>query len=389
MSAAGDGMTFAAVPLLAARLSQDPAQVALVQVAEYSSWLLLGLVAGALADRWDRLRIMAATDLARAGLFGAFAAAVAAGRGGLATVVAVAFLAGLAGILNQNASSAFLPSVVPKDRLETANSWLQAGLTVPSSMVGPAVGGLLFVVAAALPFTVDAVSFAASGVLVLTLRGGLQRLPRPAEHPPLRDALAEGLRFLWRSQVLRTLCLLLAVVNGTSAAVVAVAVLFVRNVLDLPERGFGVLLAVLAVGGLAGTVVAPWVRRRLGTSVIVALTLAMQGAAMVAVGLAASLPVTVVGFLLAGFTGGMWNVATISLRQRIVPDALLGRVTSAYRLVGLGSMPAGAAAGGLVAQAYGLRTTFVVAGLGAGLGLLAALRWLPRSVVEEAEAAAA
>jgi Na+/melibiose symporter-like transporter len=252
--------------------------------------LLLGLVAGALVDRWDRLRIMATTDLARAALFGAFAFAVATGRSSLALIVAVAFVAGLAGILNQNASLAFVPTVVDRERLETANSWLQAGLTVPSSLLGPPLGGLLFVAAASLPFTVDALSFAASGVLVLTLRGSVRQQPRTSAHPPLRAALVEGMRFLWHSQVLRVLCLLLAVVNGSAAAVVGIAVLFVRQTLGLPERGFGLLLTVFAVGGLAGTVLAPWARRRIGTSGIVALVLGTQSAAMLLTGLVPTLP---------------------------------------------------------------------------------------------------
>jgi MFS family permease len=388
VSAAGDGVTFVAIPLLAARLTQDPAQVALVQTAEYTSWLLLGLVAGALADRWDRLRIMASADLARAALFGGFAAVVATGRASLAVIVTVAFVAGVAGIMNQNAASAFLPTVVPRARLETANSWLQGGMTVPSSLIGPPLGGLLFVAAASLPFTVDAVSFAVSGLLVLTLRGSTRRTARAAAPPPLRRALAEGLLYLWRSQVLRTLCLLLAVVNGSSAAVVGIAVLFVRQTLGLSERGFGLLLTLFAVGGLAGTVAAPWARRRLGTSRIVQLVLVVQAGAMLLTGLVPTLAATVAGFLLAGTTGGMWNIATISLRQRIVPDALLGRVTSAYRLVGLGSMPVGAAAGGLVAKAYGLPATFVVAGAAAAVGAVAAVWWLPSSVVGRAELSA-
>ena len=119
VSAAGDGLTFVAIPLLAARLTQDPAKVALVQTAEYTSWLLLGLVAGALADRWDRLRIMAVTDFVRAVLFGLFALAVAEGQVGLPLLIGFAFLTGVTGILNQNAASAFLPAVVAKDKLET------------------------------------------------------------------------------------------------------------------------------------------------------------------------------------------------------------------------------------------------------------------------------
>lgn len=389
VSAAGDGLTFVALPLLAARLTQDPARVALVQTAEQASWLLLGLVAGALADRWDRLRIMAVTDLVRVVLFGGFAAAVAAGRVGLPLLIVFAFVTGVAGILNQNAASAFLPAVVARDRLESANSWLQVGMTVPSSMLGPPVGGVLFVAAASLPFTVDALSFLVSGLVVLTLSGAVQRAPRTEAPPPLRQALGDGLRFLWGSQVLRTLCLLLAVFNAVSAGVLGVLVLFVQDTLGLSEKGYGVLLVVFAVGGVVGMAASSGARRRLGTSGLVPTVLGVQAVAMLLTGLAPSVVTAAVGFALAGATSGLWNVATISLRQRIVPDELLGRVTSAYRLVGLGAMPVGSAAGGLLARAYGLTAPFVVAGVVLLACTLAAVRWLPRSVVERAEDAAA
>ena len=388
VSSAGDGLTFVAIPLLAARLTQDPAKVALVQAAEYTSWLLLGLIAGALADRWDRLRIMAVTDLVRAVLFGLFAVAVAEGKVGLPLLIGFAFVTGVTGILNQNAASAFLPAVVAKDKLESANSWLQAGLTVPSTLLGPPLGGVLFVAAASLPFTVDAVSFAVSGVIVLSLGRRMTRVPRTEPHPPLRAALAEGLRYLWQSQVLRVLCLLLAVFNAMSAAVLGILVLFAQEELGLSETGYGLLLVVFAVGALLGMAVSSPARRRLGTSGVVVAVLAVQALANLAVGLAPTVAVTAVAFVLSGATSGMWNVATISLRQRIVPDALLGRVTSAYRLIGLGAMPVGAAAGGLIARSYGLAAPFLVAGVLLLMSLLAALRWLPRSVVEQAEATA-
>ncbi len=386
ISAAGDGLTFVAIPLLAARLTRDPAQLALVQTAEYSAWLLFGLVSGALADRWDRLRIMAATDLVRVVLFGGFALAVVEDRVGLPLLVVLAFLAGATGILNQNAASAFLPLVVRRDRLEVANAWLQGGLSVPTSMLGPPLGGVLFVAAGWLPFTVDAVSYLLSALVVLSLAGRVPRAPRSAAPPPIRAALAEGLRFLWGSRVLRTLCLLLAVFNGVSAAVLGILVLFAQETLGLSERGYGVLLVVFAVGVLIGMALSSWVRRRLGTSGVVVGVLATQSAALLATGLAPSVPTAAVAFAVAGATGGMWNVATISLRQRVVPDALLGRVTSAYRLVGLGSMPVGSALGGLLARGFGLAAPFVVGGVLLALAAAAALRWLPRSVVEAAEA---
>ncbi len=388
VSAAGDGLTFVALPLLAARLTRDPAQVALVQAAEQSAWLVLGLVSGALADRWDRLRIMAVTDLVRFVMFGAFAFAVADGRAGLPLVVGFAFVVGLLGVFNLNAASAFLPAVVHRDRLETANTWLQVGMTVPSTMLGPPIGGVLFVAAVSLPFTVDSVSFLASGLVVLSLRGRV-RLPARAEAPPpLRAALAEGVRYLWRSQVLRTLCLLLAVFNGVSAAVLGVLVLVATDLLGLSERGYGLLLVVFAVGGLLGMAASSRVRAALGTSGIVVMVLAVQAVAMLAFGLAPSVPMLAITSVAAGATSGMWNVATISLRQRIVPDALLGRVTSAYRLVAFAAMPVGAALGGLLARGYGLAAPFKVAGVLLVGCTLAALRWLPPSAVAAAEAAA-
>ncbi len=388
ISAVGDGLTFVALPLLAARLTRDPAQVALVQAAEHSSWLLLGLVSGALADRWDRLRIMAVTDLVRSVLFGAFAVAVVGGYVTLPLLAAFAFVVGLFGVMNLNAASAFLPAVVRRERLETANSWLQVGMTVPSTMIGPPLGGVLFVAAVSLPFTVDAVSFLVSGLIVLSLRSRVHRAPRTEAPPPLGAALAEGIRFLWGSIVLRTLCLLLAVFNGVSAAVMGILVLFATETLGLSETGYGVLLVVFAVGGLAGMVSVSRVRAMLGTSGVVVLVLAVQAAAMLATGLAPSVPMLAAGSLLAGATSGMWNVATISLRQRIVPDALLGRVTSAYRLVAFAAMPVGATLGGLLARAYGLAAPFTVAGVLLAGCTVAALRWLPASAIAAAEAAA-
>lgn len=229
-----------------------------------------------------------------------------------------------------------------RQQLEVANTWLQAGLTVPSSLVGPALAGLLFAAAASLPFAIDAVSFGVSGVLVLTLARPVA-VERPAP-PPLWSSLVEGMRYLWGSQVLRTLCLLLAVVNGTAAAVVSVAVLYVQDVLGLGERGFGLLLGAFALGGLGGMALTSWARERLGTSGIVRAVLLVQAGTM---------------------------------------------LTSAYRLVGLGSMPVGSATGGLIARGFGLSAPFVLAGIVSLLGALAAVRWLPQRVIQDATSAAA
>jgi MFS family permease len=374
LSSLGDGFTFVALPLLAARLTRDPGRIALVVGAEYTAWLLFGLVAGALADRWERRRIMAVTDIVRIGLFGAFAALVAADRATVTLLVVFAFCAGTLGILNQNSASAFLPNLVSRDHLEPANAWLQAGLVVPSMFVGPALGGLLFVAAPSLPFTVDAVSYLVSAALVLSIRVS-RTSDAEARATGLLAQMGEGLRWLWRSRVLRVLCLLLALVNGTFAAVSGILVLYAQEVLGLSERGYGLLLSVIALGTVAGSALAGMANRVLGPARIVPFLLLSQGIAMLAVAATGSLTVAVAGFFVGGVASGLWNISTISLRQRIVPDRLLGRVTSAYRMVGLGAMPLGALAGGVLARAYSLTSTLVVAGVLSVLGTVAALRW--------------
>jgi MFS family permease len=389
LSALGDGFTYVALPLLAARLTHDPARIALVAGSEYTAWLVFGLVSGALADRWERRRIMAVTDLVRIGLFGGFAAVVAADRATVTILVVLAFCAGALGILNQNAASAFLPSMVARDQLEPANAWLQAGLVVPSMFVGPALGGLLFVAAPSLPFSVDAVSYLVSAALVLSIRSGrLSGTESPTAG--LLAQMREGLGWLWSSQVLRVLCLLLAVVNGTFAAVSGVLVLYAQEVLGLSERGYGLLLSVIALGTVAGSALATRAGRSIGPAKIVPLLMLTQGVAMLAVAATGSLAVAVAGFFVGGLGSGLWNIATISLRQRIVPDRLLGRVTSAYRMVGLGAMPLGAVTGGALARGFGLATPLVVSGALSLLGTAAALRWFTaRDVTAALEASGA
>ena len=151
--------------------------------------------------------------------------------------------------------------------------------------------------------------------------------------------------------------------------------LYAQEVLGLSERGYGLLLSVMALGTVAGSALAQIANRSLGPARIVPLLMLTQGVAMLAIAATGSLAVAGAGFFVGGLASGLWNIATISLRQRIVPDRLLGRVTSAYRMVGLGAMPLGAVSGGALASAFGLTSPLVVSGVLSLLSTVAALRW--------------
>jgi MFS family permease len=238
----------------------------------------------------------------------------------------------------------------------------------------------MFAVAVALPFGVDAGSFALSAILLATLpRRGRQRIG----HPPMRTAVAAGLRYLAHHRLLRTLALLLAVNTFCGQLGNATLVLLATRTLHLDARGYGLLLAGAAIGSLFGGLVSARVIERAGARA--ALLTALATNAVVFVGIGLSPNAIALGALLAvnGFVITLWNIVTVSLRQQIVPAELLGRVNSVYRMLGWGLIPLGALAGGLVAHAFGLRAPYPVAGVLRGLALLTVMPVLIRAMRTE------
>lgn len=372
VSSLGDGVRYVAFPLLAASLSHDPRAVASVAVAGYLPWPLFGLVGGAMADRTDRRRLMWRTDVFRAALVAGCALAVLTAGAPIALLAVVAFLLGLAETFFENAASAIVPMLVEEPAIERANSWLFSTQTVMSTLLGAPIGGALFAIARSVPLVADAVSFVLSAVLVALVAGTFH--PRAGGGPTsFRQDIAEGLRWLLAHRLLRVIAVLLAVINATFAAAEAVLVLYSLEVLRLPAYGYGVLLALVAIGGLLGTLVAGALRRLLGLRwVLVGVGLAQAGA-LLAAGLTSSRLLVVAGLLLLGGVSMVWNVVTVSLRQRLVPAALLGRVTSSYRVIGIGAMPVGAALAGVLARGYGLHMPYLASGLLLAAATLACL----------------
>ena len=373
ISFAGDGVFYGAVPLLAASLTRDARLVSLVDALTMAGWLGLCLVSGVAIDRWRKTAVMWRVDAIRAVLMLVFTALVVTGRGSIGVVLAISFAIGLASPFFDNASSAVLPEIVEPGSLERANSWNQTSLLLCANLVGPPVGAALFVWNAGLPMGIQAVSFVGSALLVARVAGASRRPePRPARSSARE--LVEGLRYLWDHELLRSLGMLLAVINGVMGGIVAIFVLFVLEVLTLPQAAYGWLVAAFAVGGLIGAYVAARVRATVGIfgTVVGAALMFALGAALL--GSTPVLPVVVVAIVLTGLASVLWNVVTISLRQRIVPKELLGRVTSVYRMVGMGATPLGAIGAGALAHTSGIRVTYLV---GAAILLLAVAAFAP------------
>jgi MFS family permease len=376
--------------------------IAGVAFAQRLPWLVFSLHAGVIVDRGDRRRLMVSMNTIRFAITVAVTAAVAMDVMVIPALYVAALALGAAEVIYDNSNQTILPRIVAKDRLERANGNMWGAELVMNQFIGPPLGGFLIALAIAVPFGVDALTFGVSALLVGLIGGTFRSTPvaEPgAERRSMRQDIAEGLRWLWGHKLIRRFAVLLGVMNGISTAMFAIEVLFVQEILGLDSRGFGLLATASALGGIAGSQLAPNLTKRIGPGPSLYLTLITGAATGTAIGLTSNAVVVAIMFALFMFTAVLWNVITVSFRQSVIPDHLLGRVNSVYRLFGWGSMPIGAAIGGaLVAvsepsfgREFALRLPFFVSG---GVHLVAFLYALGRLSTaniraEEAKAAAA
>ncbi len=387
----GDGLDSAALPLLIALLTRDPLLVSGVAIANKLPWLIFSLQAGAIADRVDRKRLMGLVNAARFALMATLGVAVLGDWATIWMLYVVAFALGIGETLFDNAAQAFMPALVHRDQLEKANGRLFAAEIVTNQFLGPPLGGFLFGIAAALPILLDAGTYAVSAALILAIPGAYaaQRAAGTGARRRMRTEIAEGLRWLWNHRLLRALGLMLGVLNGMASAGFAIFVLFALEILGVSEFGFGVLLTLGAAGSVLASVIADRVVDRFGRATALIGSVVIFATTSIGIGLTSS--AIVVGALSAasGFGTVVWNIITVSLRQTIIPDELLGRVNSVYRFLGWGAMPLGALLGGALASLFGLRAPFIVGGVVMLVALAPLLRVVNRRTIEEARSGAA
>jgi len=408
----GDGVGLVAYPWLASAVTRNPVLIALVTVAQRLPWLLFTLPAGVITDRLDRRRIMIAANGARAVLTGLVALAVLWRGGSLpgpdelddiistewvlyGCVLAATMLLGVGEVLYDNSAQTFMPRIVASDDLERANGRLWASETTANQFLGPPLGSLMLAAGFALPFFVDAASFAVSAALIMTIAA----TPQPAREVvrrPWRTDLREGFSWLWHHELLRPMAIILGFLNGLGAVTFAVFVLFAQDILGTSTTEFAALTMAGAIGGIVGGWTASAVSRRLGSGPSLWLTLLGGATTWAVIGLASNVPTVAAMFATYTFLAVLWNVITVSLRQSIIPDHLLGRVNSVYRFFAWGMIPIGAFIGGLVVtvtdaiadRELALRMPWFVAAIGQFAVFLYAAPRLSTARMDSARAAA-
>ncbi|WP_247048331.1 MFS transporter [Arthrobacter rhizosphaerae] len=384
-----DGMAKIALPLIAVGVTDSPVLIAGLGVALTSPWLLFALLAGAVVDRVDRRRAMFVANTFRATLLLILALLFLLDLGSIWALYVVAFGIGTAETLYDTSAQSILPQVVGRQLLSRANARLHAAELTANQFIGPPLGGLLVAAGAAVSLAAPAALWVVAVGLLLLVCGSFRVNHNSGS--TLRSDIAEGLRFLWRNQILRTFAIMVGVFNFASSATFTILVLHAvgpGSSLQLSEPGYALLLTSVAAGMLVGSLAAAWVEKRLGR--FLSLAVALTGSTLIyAVLIFSANPLLIgAGFFAGGVAIALWNVIAVSLRQRITPDHLLGRINSSNRLLAWGTLPLGAAAGGVIAEYFGFQAVFVTMGL-LTVAVLAGLGSITNKKIENAEREAA
>jgi MFS family permease len=365
----GDGIAISAGPLLVAAQTSDPFLVAMALLSQYLPNLLFGLPAGAIADRFDRRRIIAGINLARGTVLAVLASTIISGTVSIAVVLVALFVLGTGEVFADIASASLPPRVVAREELVVANARLSAGSLLTNRLLGPPIGAFLFSVGMALPFATNAACFALGSLLVLrvltTERDVAEEGAGESRH--IVAEMVDGVQWLVAHPPMRTLALTIIAFNVTFGAAWGVLVLYARERLGMDAVGFGLLTTAAAVGGIFGTVSYGRLARRFSLGDIMRAGLFIETSTHLVLAITTSAVIALATFVVFGAHEFIWGTTATVIRQRAVPDALLGRVTGVYQVGLIGGLVVGTPIGGLLARTFGITAPFWFGFIGSAL----------------------
>lgn len=361
ISALGDAVSFTALPLLVLALTGSGFAMGVVGALQALPDLLFGMVAGALADRSDRKRMMFLADLGRAALTALIPLSVFLGGPTMAVILLVAAPMSVLRSLFLAAYTASVPALVGRSQIGRANSIFEAIYSV-GFIVGPAIAGLLAATIGPGPtLAIDAASFALSALALALVRRDL-RAPVDRPRASLRAEIREGIDYILAHPILRSAIAFWGLVSVATAPLVTALAVHVTRDLGLEETVLGLILTAYGVGTVAGSLVATRSTRRAVAPVLLGGTL-LTGGCLVIVATVPVVPVLLAVALVSGVAQSMVLVTYITLRTVQSPDALLGRIGSTARVVSLGLQPVGLLAGGLLIDLTDGSTAIAVMGI--------------------------
>ena len=388
----GDGFSLVAFPLLAVTLTDDARAVALVSVFRFLPFLLLGLPAGVLLDRFDRRVVSMVALSARAAAMAVMAVLVASDSASIPLISVMAFLIGTGEIAADSNLPAMVQGVVDPERLEIANSRLSATQTVSNVLVGPPLGALFFAASPTSPFALAAALYLGAAGLLWRLPGDYRPnvdVPQDAGEPNeanpsgpfarFRQELTVGLRYVWSHPVLRPLALSVALFAFVGEAGNAVFVILATERFGLSEFEFGLLIGLDGVVSVIMSFFVAGLVRRTSHSISMRFSVVTYVLAALLFGTTTVLAGIVLAAVFSGLSDPSWNVISGTVRQRLVPKEIFARMMTAYLFIAWGMQPFGALLGGVIAEQWGPQWVYLMSGAAVG-SLLVLARPMFRAV---------
>ena len=382
----GDGILLAAGPLLVASLTRDPFLISLALLAQQLPWFLVSILAGVVADRVSRVRLLVLAESTRVVALLGIVVLLLTGTLTVWWLYALLFVVGLGEVFFDNAWNAMVPDAVPHVHLGVANARMSVLFNVGNQLAGPAIGGALFALGAVWPLSTTALLLVVAIVVLLRLR--VDRPPRPegTETGPIltggvaariRRSTTSGLRWLWGNDAIRTLFLAITLLNVTFGMTWSVLVVVAHERLGLSDVGYGLLLACSAVGGIAGALLFGRLERHFSYGTLMRVCLTLEVLLHAALALTTHPIVAGVILVVFGAYASVWGVLGRTVQSRVIPSHIRGRVSSVYLLGVFGAIAVGAPVGGWIAQQFGVTTTLWAAAAVTAVIVVAVWRQLP------------
>ncbi len=374
VSQLGTQFTQLAIPVIAVTLlGATEWQVGLLTAAETAAFLVVGLPAGAWIDRMLKRRVMIAADLVRALALAVIPALWFAGSLEIWHLIIVGTVVGVGTVFFDVSYQSYIPVLVRSEQVGRANSYLETTGQI-SRIGGPGLAGLLLtIVSAPVLIIVDAVSFLVSAFALSRVRDS-ETLRPAAERESLPKEIGEGLRFVFGHPILWRITATTATSNLFGMLIATLEVILILREIGLSPAAFGLILGIGSVGGLLGALATPWLTKHVGEGTAVSLSALAMGVAFAAVPLSGmfpgvALPLLIAGTFVQSFLVLVYNITQVTMRQRLTPPRLLGRMNASIRFVVWGVNPIGALAAGALGTAIGIIPTMWIGVVG---GIVAA-----------------
>lgn len=369
-----------AAPLLAITLTKDPILISMMSALVMLPWLLFAIPIGLIVDRVDKRLLVTFTNSLRFIIAGLLSLAIATDVVTIYWLLLAAFLIGICEVASDTAAQSLIPVILEKKNFEKANSRLNIAETVIQNFVGAPLSGFLYATAIVLPFLLNSLGFLIAAIFVFLIPAhlisqGSAEVKKDVEKKSFIGDIKFGLSYLWNDRPLRRLVATTTSLGFFYSLSTSTLILFITEVLALPAKYFGVLMAGAGSGAVLGGILTPALSKKFGRGRVLSVAIFLSSITVFFQGISPNVWVFgVIGFI-SSFTITNWNILLMSCYQVLIPSELYGRIHGARRTFVWGVMPIGAFIGGVIAH-NGLRLPLIVGGIATTLISLSAVKFI-------------